>query len=476
MSGLMLALDVVGKLLSIGSALKNIFGGSTPTLEDIVEAVKQEVGSVFFGEEVEAEVISAAGSLQAARDFFAIDYLNEQNAGVSNAELWTFLNSTSAPGLNDLTAVAETVEGWLSASDSQPAPKDMVSKATSVCLGVYLHICLLHRERAKVAPTTQQAVAETADVVSYGQLAMQRMLTRVMNIITARIACLSYSESYTHEGTQKVARLDDSWFDGGSSTLISAVRHANDSYDPTDVMQRVLHAYRRLLWSGADADYNELSAAIGDPGMLGLGGDFADYSIRDAFVQNSLDGVRAFGKWAAAVRGLLVSIDTLALNVVAQSEEDWHYCYNCGVLYSGTGTPSGDPSVCAAGGEHNTNATGDYAMRSVPLSGTAPSGTQDNWRRCKKCGTLFFAYGAISCPAGGQHDLTGSNDYFLTYGTIPTTLGVPAQGSWNYCRNCGALHFGLGGASVCSGNSGGAHDGTGSNNYWLSLLGTWPGS
>jgi hypothetical protein len=41
-------------------------------------------------------------------------------------------------------------------------------------------------------------------------------------------------------------------------------------------------------------------------------------------------------------------------------------------------------------------------------------GNHANWRRCKKCKGMYHVGGTQgSCPAGGEHDPTGSLRYFL---------------------------------------------------------------
>jgi hypothetical protein len=44
-----------------------------------------------------------------------------------------------------------------------------------------------------------------------------------------------------------------------------------------------------------------------------------------------------------------------------------------------------------------------------------PPGVQSGWHWCNKCSGLFFSHGANHCPAGGEHDSTGSYNYSLSY-------------------------------------------------------------
>ena len=90
----------------------------------------------------------------------------------------------------------------------------------------------------------------------------------------------------------------------------------------------------------------------------------------------------------------------------------------------------------------------------------ATSGTQANWRYCRKCKGLFFAgNGRGVCPAGGQHNV-GTANYTLVYDRDPRT---DHQANWRYCRKCGGLFFRPNGLGVCP--KGGGHDPSTSGNY-----------
>jgi hypothetical protein len=69
---------------------------------------------------------------------------------------------------------------------------------------------------------------------------------------------------------------------------------------------------------------------------------------------------------------------------------------------------------------------------------------QSNWRRCKKCYGLFFAGNPGSvCPAGGQHDFTGTPFNFnIDFAGDPTG----GQPNWQWCHKCqGLFYAGIGG-------------------------------
>ncbi len=91
-----------------------------------------------------------------------------------------------------------------------------------------------------------------------------------------------------------------------------------------------------------------------------------------------------------------------------------------------------------------------------------PTQAQDNWRWCHKCQGLFFAGNPGShCSAGGAHDKTGSGNYFL----VQNSPLYPGQANWRWCHKCQGLYFAGHPGSHCP--AGGAHDNTGSGNYSL---------
>jgi hypothetical protein len=53
-------------------------------------------------------------------------------------------------------------------------------------------------------------------------------------------------------------------------------------------------------------------------------------------------------------------------------------------------------------------------VRLPRTAGTGPNG-QSQWKWCGKCALLSFVGngGGVPCPAGGNHDNTGSTDYTL---------------------------------------------------------------
>jgi hypothetical protein len=477
----------ISTLISLGQTVEGIFdsGPTPPTLQDIEGALVKEVSAVFFGEEAAAEVTSAAGTLQTVQDFFAIDYVNAKKTG---GDLWSLLNSGSVTSLSDLDQVAQTVRGWLAASDDQAAPKDMISQACSICLGVYLHICLLHRARADTAPKQGDPVpagdppgnpaGEVLDLQSYALEAVQKMQARVMVRIAGRIASAVLSEEMVGDfpvPRRLEVKIVDSWFDGGSNFLLSSAPPGTAGWDPPTVVARVLRAYRRLLWSGADADYNEFLAVLNDPTMGENLSVTVYYGARTSFITNSLPGALAFGKWAASARRVLMSLDTMVTGF-STPQDDWHCCSKCGGLYFETGAPDDGTKRCPTGSQHSGINSGNYVIHSVTDPAATPAGTQPDWCYCAACHVLFYKGSRPRvCPAGGAHDTGTGTNYFLAVGDAPAQIAITVEQGWHFCGNCSVLHSYQNSTSVCPGNGGLQHQMAGSGNYWLSNLGAGSG-
>src|SRR5206468_8347976 len=91
---------------------------------------------------------------------------------------------------------------------------------------------------------------------------------------------------------------------------------------------------------------------------------------------------------------------------------------------------------------------------------------QNNWRWCNKCQGLSYAGSASlgACPAGGNHDHTGSGNYSLSI----NDPSFPGQNNWRWCNKCQGLSF-AGNPSQGACPAGGNHDHTGSGDYRLGL-------
>ncbi len=139
------------------------------------------------------------------------------------------------------------------------------------------------------------------------------------------------------------------------------------------------------------------------------------------------------------------------------SQDNWRWCSKCQSLYF-AGNPS--QGACAAGGAH-THA-GSYNYYLVFNQSAYPG--QSNWHWCNKCQGLFFASGGTGgvCNAGGTHNATGSGNYSL----LNQSPLSPGQHGWRCCHKCQGLYY-SGNATQGSCPAGGSHDATGSGDYSL---------
>jgi hypothetical protein len=144
----------------------------------------------------------------------------------------------------------------------------------------------------------------------------------------------------------------------------------------------------------------------------------------------------------------------------------WRWCNKCQGLFFPF---SNDPGPCPAGGQHNPAGSDNYVLRFT--TGAAQPG-QSNWRWCTKCNGLAFAGNPSlgSCPAGGLHEHTGSFDYVLLLASDPAEQ---MQSNWRWCTRCQGLAF-AGSPSLGPCPAGGLHDHTGSDNYFLDEHGVAP--
>ena len=121
-----------------------------------------------------------------------------------------------------------------------------------------------------------------------------------------------------------------------------------------------------------------------------------------------------------------------------------------------------DRPGCPAGGEHDHTGSGNYTL----ASNRAGLPGQSNWRWCRKCQGLAFGGNPVSvCPKGGTHDLSQSADYILL-ANVPAPAGH--QPNWRWCNRCQGLAFaGANTPGLCP--AGGLHDHAGSGDYVLPL-------
>ena len=143
-------------------------------------------------------------------------------------------------------------------------------------------------------------------------------------------------------------------------------------------------------------------------------------------------------------------------------QKKWRRCIDCqGLFYAADASHPG--GVCPAGSEHDWTGSWEYALTLDVQFG--PVGTQKGWRWCHKCDGLYYPEPLKLgvCPAGGIHDHTGSGDYWLTLGSV-----VPknSEGHWRWCNKCMGLYFAGGQTQgVCPAK--GPHDSKGSKEYIL---------
>jgi hypothetical protein len=135
-------------------------------------------------------------------------------------------------------------------------------------------------------------------------------------------------------------------------------------------------------------------------------------------------------------------------------QHDWASCSRCQSLYF---RPFG--GVCPVGGQHDPSGSFNY----FSIFNARPnSKVQASWHSCTKCQCLHFAGFPNApgvCAAGGVHDDAGSFEYSVLFNADPAP---ERQNEWASCTKCRQLFFRPFGGS-CPG--GGSHDGLGSFNY-----------
>jgi len=124
-------------------------------------------------------------------------------------------------------------------------------------------------------------------------------------------------------------------------------------------------------------------------------------------------------------------------------QTNWRWCHKCQGMYFGGSATQG---VCPAGGQHDHTGSGNYDL----AHDWAAAPGQSNWNWCNKCQGLHFGGSPGVCPAGGAHSTAGSGDYKLVMNAWET----PAQTNWLWCNKCQGLHYG-GSPGVCP--AGGTH-------------------
>lgn len=144
-------------------------------------------------------------------------------------------------------------------------------------------------------------------------------------------------------------------------------------------------------------------------------------------------------------------------------QDGWRRCNKCQGLYYGWLRPN----PCPAGGNHDATGSLPYRLNNLLAGAQAGTGRQADWRWCDRCQALHYAgpgRGPSVCPAGGAHDNAGGN--YVLY-TVPR-YHAQAQEDWTWCSACGVLFFGTNQPqSRCPAAGGRPHTPTGSGNYSL---------
>jgi hypothetical protein len=103
---------------------------------------------------------------------------------------------------------------------------------------------------------------------------------------------------------------------------------------------------------------------------------------------------------------------------VRPMQDGWRWCKKCSGLFFDFGS-----HTCAAGAAHDGSGSGSYKLDTGAIPGLGELGLsdpQDDWRWCSKCSGLHFGSGPSVCPAGGAHNTDGSGNYWLSkLGTLP---------------------------------------------------------
>jgi hypothetical protein len=112
------------------------------------------------------------------------------------------------------------------------------------------------------------------------------------------------------------------------------------------------------------------------------------------------------------------------------TENNWFFCRKCSVLFHVK--VGGHAGTCVKGGGHDSTGSLNFAL---PANIAEPPGSQENWRRCKKCHSLYFGGNPGRCVKGAGHEKPDNpNNFVLPHGAnfIPKSVplaepeGIPA--------------------------------------------------
>ena len=181
--------------LGLGEEIASIFTGGDDVgalesfLENMFATLLSEIEQVFEQDLTNNLAATATGVAQTAKDFLAVDYVNAQRAGESDAQLWTLLSAdTSGPSLQALSAQASTMTTW---TQYYPTMAQMAQQTVSLALTIYSLIVALRRERAMHAPDPPTRAAETASMRTYAGLGVSRIQPLLDSVTQQRVAAIS---------------------------------------------------------------------------------------------------------------------------------------------------------------------------------------------------------------------------------------------------------------------------------------------
>ena len=479
----------LGKALGLATKLESIFGGGdAPIAGEIAALVVAEVERIFFEQGAETLLRSSAAEIDTVRMFLGIDYLNLKKHEAPPAELWSLLNQPSSPSIADLQKAQSELNFWLNMNKDRPpsGAGSYIERAASVGIGLATHICLLHRERAAVAPSGTIQAAELQNMHDKARYAIAQFQPAVEDALHGRIGRLLKRTGDWGDGPKYYqTTIRDNWNQDPNELWVTTT-HAGHNVDPNKVfanqarvMDPLFALYPKVLWAARSGDCDAFRSGLP---MKTFAPDY-DFTNGDVFV-NNLENIFAFGKWASEARVALMGLDLTASALTAQQADDWHICGNCAALFHGI-----DDRPCPAGGVHSYWATPNLVLHQPPSDTTgwsAPPNAESNWAECTRCTGLFRTGGASACSADGGAPHVAGASHFMCYGDVPDAShrGIPnAQTNFFHCANCGLLCFPpnerlgplglMGGGSVCP--AGGAHVPDLGRNYWTSWIAIWEG-
>lgn len=160
----------------------------------------------------------------------------------------------------------------------------------------------------------------------------------------------------------------------------------------------------------------------------------------------------------ALVMGGVALVASAALPGAADAlaQEGWRWCRKCQGMFFALDRARGF-GRCPAGGRHNPSVSDHYYLRMEPeIAGVQQGG----WSWCMKCTGLYGAVGTNmgACPAGGAHD-----NYSGGYAVPIGEEGMGQQGGWRWCGKCMGMFYARAGGGRCP--AGGSHDGAASLHY-----------